>query len=155
MQKLIFGDSSTILGTITHGSHWQMMSSASSSTPPAPVLSTVLVQLPYNIQAKQSKSKDLSGKAATVSIEQEPLSFEEATGIASILEKEGYYSIRVAPQTEGAVAVSTSIPVCALIESNFRDRVGLHLNREDKVVSLNYETRVSTCSSTLGICPFP
>ena len=134
-------------GTITHGSQWQMVSSASSSTPPAPVLSTVLVQLPYNMQVKQSLQ---GAKTAPVSIEQEPLSSEEAEGLASLLEKNGYYYIRVAPQTEGGLAVTTSIPVCALIESNFRDRVGLHLNRDDKVVSLNYETRVSTCTARIG-----
>mmetsp|Transcript_417 Transcript_417/g.704 ORF Transcript_417/g.704 Transcript_417/m.704 type:complete len:256 (-) Transcript_417:26-793(-) len=135
-------------GTITHGNQWQMMSAASSSTPPSPLLSTTLVQLPYNVQAKQSKSKDPSAKLIPVSIEQESLSAQDAAGIASMLDNGEFYSVRVS-QPDGGVSVLNSIPVCALVESNFRDRVGLHFNRDEKVVSLNYETRVSTCSSKI------
>jgi hypothetical protein len=112
------------------------------------------LSVPYAVQLKQIKSKETTTKQLPASIEQIPLSDAEAENLRELIRNNQYYMIRVKPNSaeERSEAAMTSVLACTLIESNFRDRIGLYFNRDGRLVGLVYETRSGVCSdvNTLG-----
>jgi hypothetical protein len=116
------------------------------------LLSPNILTIPYSAQAKQPKGKDQI-KPLPATIEQTSLSLEEVSSFKNLVRDEGYYMLRVGLVSQDVMTSTpamTSVPACSLIQSNFRDRIGIYFNRNGDIISLSYQTRVENCNEKTG-----
>eukprot|EP01121_Diplochlamys_sp_Union-15-3_P016342 TRINITY_DN5543_c0_g2_i1.p1 TRINITY_DN5543_c0_g2~~TRINITY_DN5543_c0_g2_i1.p1 ORF type:complete len:226 (+),score=22.00 TRINITY_DN5543_c0_g2_i1:74-751(+) len=87
-------------------------------------------------QAKISKS---------VQFQQNKWSSEDIVNLNKNAENNGLYKIRVKSANEESPHVIASVRTCQLFNSNFNDKISIHLDHQNNVISLSYRTNSSLC----------
>jgi len=86
--------------------------------------------------------------SSTIKFSQTELSKEDKAKIRDLLNKDEHYQIRVRlPYSSKLAYVTASVPACTLVASNFVDLIKLNLDQFGDIISIEYHTKVSSCTA--------